>query len=154
MSYRKVPKVSGHLHHSSSVPTPVAPARPPIRKFPTDSPRSKPEPLPSLCQDTMQPSPEDTDSEGAEMPEVLLDRNRHIVPEWMLRSSSRFGSYHSFSSSSRSRVHSELSQAHRFRHLPHPQHHHPLRLPSVHHHDIFRSFAFGTVLKRLRTHGP
>jgi inositol-hexakisphosphate 5-kinase len=27
----------------------------------------------------------DTDVSEAEMPEVLLDRNRHIVPEWMLR---------------------------------------------------------------------
>lgn len=27
----------------------------------------------------------DTDSDEAEMPEVVLDRNRHIIPEWMLR---------------------------------------------------------------------
>lgn len=27
----------------------------------------------------------DTDSAEAEMPEVLLDRNRHIIPEWLLR---------------------------------------------------------------------
>ena len=29
----------------------------------------------------------DTDIEEAEMPEVVLDRNRHIIPEWMLRAS-------------------------------------------------------------------
>ncbi|KAI0091853.1 hypothetical protein BDY19DRAFT_885122 [Irpex rosettiformis] len=29
----------------------------------------------------------DTDSGEAEMPEVVLDRNRHIIPEWMLRGS-------------------------------------------------------------------
>ncbi|KAI0688560.1 hypothetical protein BC835DRAFT_1284465 [Cytidiella melzeri] len=29
----------------------------------------------------------DTDNDEAEMPEVVLDRNRHIIPEWMLRAS-------------------------------------------------------------------
>lgn len=29
----------------------------------------------------------DTDDGEAEMPEVVLDRNRHIIPEWMLRAS-------------------------------------------------------------------
>lgn len=28
---------------------------------------------------------EETDMDEAEMPEVVLDRNRHIIPEWMLR---------------------------------------------------------------------
>ncbi|KAJ7095110.1 hypothetical protein B0H15DRAFT_966559 [Mycena belliarum] len=37
----------------------------------------------------------DTDTDEAEMPEVVLDRNRHIIPEWMLRG----GRYRSLSQS-------------------------------------------------------
>ncbi|KAF9475927.1 SAICAR synthase-like protein [Pholiota conissans] len=34
-----------------------------------------------------------TDTDEAEMPEVVLDRNRHIIPEWMLRGRNRSFSY-------------------------------------------------------------
>ena len=36
---------------------------------------------------------EGTDTDESEMPEVVLDRNRHIVPEWMLRGSGRNRSF-------------------------------------------------------------
>lgn len=39
---------------------------------------------------------EGTDTDESEMPEVVLDRNRHIVPEWMLRGSGRNRSFSYF----------------------------------------------------------
>ncbi|KAJ7904230.1 hypothetical protein B0H14DRAFT_2554287 [Mycena olivaceomarginata] len=39
--------------------------------------------------ETEQDDTGDTDTDEAEMPEVVLDRNRHIIPEWMLRGRNR-----------------------------------------------------------------
>ena len=38
----------------------------------------------------------DTETDEAEMPEVVLDRNRHIIPEWMLRSRRNRSFSHSY----------------------------------------------------------
>ncbi|KAJ7667742.1 hypothetical protein DFH06DRAFT_1183434 [Mycena polygramma] len=84
VTYRRVPK-------APASPTPsreaVRPARPPYRKAATDTPK-----LPSDCvtiQEAEQDDAGDTDTDEAEMPEVALDHNRHIIPEWMLRGRNR-----------------------------------------------------------------
>ena len=80
VSYRKVPKSKD----SSVKPDDHLPARPPLHKAITDTSAlpAKPSELPSY-----EPHEGDTDRDDdeAELPEVILDRNRHIVPEWMLR---------------------------------------------------------------------
>ena len=59
---------------------------------------------------------EGTDTDESEMPEVVLDRNRHIVPEWMLRGSGRNRSF-SYSNlhgpSMMARRHLQRDQLHR-----------------------------------------
>ena len=79
VSYRKVPKSK----ESSVVkPSDHAPARPPLHKAITHSPALL-SPRELLSQEAHEG---DTDGDDeAELPEVILDRNRHIVPEWMLR---------------------------------------------------------------------
>lgn len=60
-----------------------------MRKAASDVPRpslSTPI-LGSPTQPTVPEEDEDTDTDEAELPEVALDRNRHIIPEWMLRGS-------------------------------------------------------------------
>jgi inositol-hexakisphosphate 5-kinase len=78
VSYRKVPKSK----ESSVKPDDHGPARPPLHKAITESsalPVKRSQLLPSEAH-------EDTDCDDeAELPEVILNRNRHIVPEWMLR---------------------------------------------------------------------
>ena len=80
VSYRKVPKSK----ESSVKPKVNGSARPPLHKSITDSST-----LPVKQRDELLSSPVheeaiDDDYE-AELPEVILDRNRHIIPEWMLR---------------------------------------------------------------------
>ncbi|KAJ3914741.1 SAICAR synthase-like protein [Lentinula edodes] len=62
------PSVDGH----EEAKTP----RPPLQKAATDRPSAG-----------GKHNEEYTDTDESEMPEVVLDRNRHIVPEWMLRGS-------------------------------------------------------------------
>ena len=76
VSYRRVPK--GPARRSGSPRSRPPPSRPSFPHASTDktpflksrSPRSLP--------------PADSDTDEAELPEVVLDRNRHIVPEWVL----------------------------------------------------------------------
>ncbi|KAF9055054.1 SAICAR synthase-like protein [Hymenopellis radicata] len=68
VSYRRVPK------HSS--PPPRSTPRPPFVKSATSH-------IPHSAFETSHDG--DTDSDDAEMPEVVLDRNRHIIPEWLLQ---------------------------------------------------------------------
>lgn len=80
VSYRKVPGSKG----SSVRPGDHLPARPPLHKAVTDTS------APSVKQSKLslyETHEGDTDrgDDEAELPEVILDRNRHIVPEWMLR---------------------------------------------------------------------
>ncbi|KAJ3841126.1 hypothetical protein F5878DRAFT_611175 [Lentinula raphanica] len=74
VSYRRVPKsVSLQLKSASDeIKTP----RPPLQKAATDHPPTN-----------GQHHDGDTDTDESELPEVVLDRNRHIIPEWMLRGS-------------------------------------------------------------------
>ena len=79
VSYRKVPKSK----ESSVMPSDHRPTRPPLHKVITD-----PTALPvGPCKTLSTEAPEavtDSDDE-AELPEVILGRNRHIIPEWMFR---------------------------------------------------------------------
>lgn len=93
VSYRRVPKAP--TGPSSSAPastnsihdTPRA-SRPAFPKALSDvCPRTKKLSFPGLAQRSVMEENDqaDTDSDQAEMPEVVLARNRHIIPEWMLR---------------------------------------------------------------------
>ncbi|KAI0047318.1 SAICAR synthase-like protein [Auriscalpium vulgare] len=80
VSYRRVPK----SNDSSAKPDDRGRARPPLHKSYTHAHPARTSKRASPGHDG------DTDREDspdeAELPEVILDRNRHIVPEWMLRS--------------------------------------------------------------------
>jgi inositol-hexakisphosphate kinase len=80
VSYRKVSRSK----ESSVKPDDHLPARPPLHKAVTDTSAlpAKPTELPSY---ETHEGDTDRDDDEAELPEVILDRNRHIVPEWMLR---------------------------------------------------------------------
>ena len=78
VSYRKVPKSK----ECSVKPDDHGPARPPLHKAITHSSAFPMKESQLLSPDVHDNS--DGDDE-AELPEVILDRNRHIVPEWMLR---------------------------------------------------------------------
>ncbi|KAG7099389.1 hypothetical protein E1B28_001243 [Marasmius oreades] len=88
VSYRRVPK-SNQVHsppspsHSLRDPS-LGRARPPIHKAASDAQRSshKGRSFGVIEED------ERTDSDD-ELPEVVLDRNRHIIPEWLLNGRSR-----------------------------------------------------------------
>lgn len=95
VSYRRVPK------GTNSPPTPSPPdaspsfrgiesplpARPPIHKAATDSPKhlSGMSVANPAVHNSVPEEEEGGDTDSDEMPEVVLDRNRHIIPEWMLR---------------------------------------------------------------------
>uniref|UniRef100_A0A8H8CLF8 Kinase n=1 Tax=Psilocybe cubensis TaxID=181762 RepID=A0A8H8CLF8_PSICU len=89
VSYRRVPKRTNangarHAHDSS---TPVPPSRQ-IVPHTTSADTIKPFTRPVISDGDQHSSVfEDkfgTDLDDAEMPEVVLDRNRHIIPEWIL----------------------------------------------------------------------
>ena len=79
VSYRKVPKSK----ESSVKPSDHRPTRPPLHKVITDSAALPTRPCEPLLAEAHE-AVTDTDDE-AELPEVILGRNRHIIPEWMLR---------------------------------------------------------------------
>ncbi|GLB33522.1 putative inositol phosphokinase (IPK) family protein [Lyophyllum shimeji] len=89
VSYRRVPKGgNGSRKPSPSSPRPSLPSsRPALRHAATDAALTPSSiPIPRRRQSSpIQGNGSSTDE--AEMPEVALDRNRHIVPEWLLRSS-------------------------------------------------------------------
>ncbi|KAI0269197.1 hypothetical protein BC834DRAFT_820493 [Gloeopeniophorella convolvens] len=80
VSYRKVPRSK----ESSVKPDDQGPARPPLQKAITDS-TALPVKAPGSLSPEVNEGDTDRDEDEAELPEVILDRNRHIVPEWMLR---------------------------------------------------------------------
>lgn len=104
VSYRRVPKGSTGSRKPSpgSSRNTLPPARPPLRHALTDATQK----APVSANISIPTSPfrrtiqNDSDTDEAEMPEVVLDRNRHIIPEWMLRG----GRNRSFSHSSTSTV--------------------------------------------------
>ncbi|KAJ7774243.1 hypothetical protein DFH07DRAFT_123053 [Mycena maculata] len=87
VTYRRVPKPPSSPSSGNEL---TRPTRPPYRKGATDDPQSHSECITiheaGVCE---QDDPVDTDTDEAEMPEVLLDRNRHIIPQWMLHSRHR-----------------------------------------------------------------
>ncbi|ESK98369.1 inositol hexakisphosphate kinase 1 [Moniliophthora roreri MCA 2997] len=105
VSYRRVPK----SNPGNSPPSPNRtleqesrqPLRPPLHKAATDvdtcrsPPRSQPSRRPYDIPEVDENAKTDTDDE---LPEVVLDRNRHIIPEWMLNGRSRSFSHSANSS--------------------------------------------------------
>ncbi|KAJ7499205.1 hypothetical protein FB451DRAFT_1204612 [Mycena latifolia] len=83
VTYRRVPKAPASPTSTHEL---TRPTRPPCRKAATAGPE-----LHSGCITIHEAGTDeqeehgDTDTDEAEMPEVVLDRNRHIIPEWMLR---------------------------------------------------------------------
>ena len=94
VSYRKVPKSK----ESSVKPKVHGPARPPLHNSITDSSTLPVKRREKLLLSGVHEEAIDDDDE-AELPEVILDRNRHIIPGWMLRGT-------------RSRVHSHVTAQH------------------------------------------
>lgn len=88
VSYRKVPKSK----ESSVKPSDHGPARPPLHKVITDPATLPVRPCEPLSAEAHEAAT-DSDDE-AELPEVILGRNRHIVPEWMLRGTRSRASSH------------------------------------------------------------
>ncbi|TFK74405.1 SAICAR synthase-like protein [Pluteus cervinus] len=94
VSYRRVPKGTGSAvaspHLGKDDPHLARPLLPKsasdiLKSANVDIPGRK---SPSQSRDDAagrHGSANDTDSDEDEMPEVVLDRNRHIIPEWMLR---------------------------------------------------------------------
>jgi inositol-hexakisphosphate 5-kinase len=80
VSYRKVPKSK----ESSVKPKVNGSARPPLHKSITDSSTLPVKQRDELLSSRVHEEALDDDHE-AELPEVILDRNRHIIPEWILR---------------------------------------------------------------------
>ena len=80
VSYRRVPKAQSNTHKP-----PADPLKLEIDGVKTMS--SAPIAISGATPNHSQKHAEDipTDSDEAEMPEVALDCNRHIIPEWMLR---------------------------------------------------------------------
>jgi inositol-hexakisphosphate kinase len=80
VSYRKVPKSK----ESSVKPKINGSARPPLHNSITNSSTLTVKQRDELLSSRVHEEAIDDDYE-AELPEVILDRNRHIIPEWMLR---------------------------------------------------------------------
>ncbi|RPD61843.1 SAICAR synthase-like protein [Lentinus tigrinus ALCF2SS1-7] len=96
VSYRRVPKsLSVSPQMPSAKPHLLAdgshPPRPVLHKAASDSPKSVPAELPEQRAG-------DTDVEEAELPEVALDYNRHIIPQWLLRGGRNRSMSHSVAS--------------------------------------------------------
>ncbi|KAF5388365.1 hypothetical protein D9615_000138 [Tricholomella constricta] len=90
VSYRRVPKgIDGSRKPSPSSPrSSSVSSRPALRHASTDATLTPASiPIPGRRQRYRPVHNNDSDTDEAEMPEVALDRNRHIVPEWMLRGS-------------------------------------------------------------------
>ncbi|KAH9843987.1 SAICAR synthase-like protein [Rhodofomes roseus] len=79
VSYRRVPRASNGLSVSSTHDQHEH-RRPPLHKAASEVSRSCAPPQPSSAH-----GEGDTDVSEAELPEVALDYNQHIVPQWLLR---------------------------------------------------------------------
>ena len=92
VSYRRVPKSTQPATRSINSTATLLEGRPSLMQTSTtDTIKPTPSRFSHKCDDS--PSVEEsqvaTDVDDAEMPEVVLDRNRHIIPEWMLHGRSR-----------------------------------------------------------------
>ncbi|KAI0637893.1 SAICAR synthase-like protein [Trametes polyzona] len=101
VSYRRVPKSSSVSPKMSTAEKPHAlnddpkVRRPVLPKAASDSAKPK---ASGGHSDSQEPGRGDTDVEEAELPEVALDYNRHIIPQWLLRGSRHRSMSHSFAS--------------------------------------------------------
>ncbi|KAF8211420.1 hypothetical protein K438DRAFT_1807272 [Mycena galopus ATCC 62051] len=87
VTYRRVPKAPASPTSMHEV---VRPVRPPCRKVTSAGAQKVHSDTCVTIHETQQDDAcGDTDTDEAEMPEVVLDRNRHIIPEWMLRGRNR-----------------------------------------------------------------
>lgn len=110
VSYRRVPKGTTTPPKDGDSSTPpshdfgLRTPRPPMHKSLT-SPSRMPENTHTHCTNADVPSVAeedeggDTDHTEAEMPEVALDHNRHIIPEWMFNGGRNRSMSHSYASS-------------------------------------------------------
>ncbi|KAI0824628.1 SAICAR synthase-like protein [Trametes gibbosa] len=96
VSYRRVPKSSSVSPKMSTVGD---------TRSPTDDTKPRRPVIPKAASEGLKgtgpqdDSPDhDTDVEEAELPEVALDFNRHIIPQWLLRGSRHRSMSHSFAS--------------------------------------------------------
>ena len=87
VSYRRVPKSSQPATRSINSTATLLEGRPSLVQTSTaDTIKPTPSRFSHKCDDSpsVEESQDVTDVDDAEMPEVVLDRNRHIIPEWML----------------------------------------------------------------------
>ena len=87
VSYRRVPKSSQPATRSINSTATLLEGRPSLVQTSTaDTIKPTPSRFSHKCDDSpsVEESQNATDVDDAEMPEVVLDRNRHIIPEWML----------------------------------------------------------------------
>lgn len=90
VSYRRVPKSTQPA--TRSINSSLLEGRPSLVQTSTaDTVKPTPSRFSHKCDDSpsVEASHDGTDVDDAEMPEVVLDRNRHIIPEWMLHGRSR-----------------------------------------------------------------
>lgn len=81
VNYRRVPKAGNHTHSNLTTPQPHNRHITSFENNTEMAPASSPT-TPRSTARTLEGQGTDTDE--AEMPEVALDHNRHIIPEWML----------------------------------------------------------------------
>ena len=87
VSYRRVPKSSQPATRSINSTATLLEGRPSLVQTPTaDTIKPTPSRFSHKCDNSpsVEESQDAIDVDDAEMPEVVLDRNRHIIPEWML----------------------------------------------------------------------
>lgn len=87
VSYRRVPKSSQPATRSINSTATLLEGRPSLVQTSTaDTIKPTPSRFSHKCDNSppVEESQDGTDVDDAEMPEVVLDRNRHIIPEWML----------------------------------------------------------------------
>ena len=92
VSYRRVPKSTQLATRSiNSTATLVEGRTSLVQASTTDTTKPATSMFSHKCDDSpsVEGSQDATDVDDAEMPEVVLDRNRHIIPEWMLHGRSR-----------------------------------------------------------------
>ncbi|KZT72671.1 SAICAR synthase-like protein [Daedalea quercina L-15889] len=106
VSYRRVPRASNGLSLASPHENHDR-ARPPLHKAASEESRLHAPSQPSSAHDDC-----DTDASEAELPEVALDYNRHIVPQWLLRGRNRAMSQSAASSFPRPVVNQRLRAPH------------------------------------------
>jgi inositol-hexakisphosphate kinase len=84
VSYRRVPKSSQPSTRSLNSTATLRPSL--VQTSTADAIKPTPSRFSHKCDNSalVEESQDATDVDDAEMPEVVLDRNRHIIPEWML----------------------------------------------------------------------